>query len=140
MYYALSILTGILVAITIVQNGALNARYGMYLANVIIHMTGLIIVTLAALNKRQKLLPDRGTPARYYLGGVIGVSTVMFSNIAFTRISVSAILALCLLGQSITSIIIDQFGLFGMQKVGFNRKKLIGIAFIVLGILSILAL
>ncbi|MGL6199351.1 MAG: DMT family transporter [Lachnospiraceae bacterium] len=140
MYYALSILTGVLVAITIVQNGALNARYGLYLANVIIHMTGLMIITLVAHKKRQKLLPEKSVPAHYYLGGVIGVATVMFSNMAFSRISVSAILALCLLGQSITSIVIDQFGLFGMQKVGFNRKKLIGIAFIILGILSILTL
>lgn len=134
MYYALSVLTGALISVMIVLNGGLSGVYGVFYSTVMIHVVGLIFVILWMLKKRERFAWDKHLPFYYFLGGVIGVCTTAFNNIAFGKISVSAILALCLLGQSAASIAIDQFGLFQMPKVPFNKKKLIGAAFIVLGI------
>lgn len=68
------------------------------------------------------------------MGGMIGVFTIVFNNMAFGKISVSAILALGLLGQSITSIFADHFGIFKMPKIKFNKRKIIGVAFLIAGI------
>ncbi len=59
-----------------------------------------------------------------YLGGAIGVLTTLFHNLAFTKISVTSIIALSLFGQTITSLIVDKFGIFGMQKRVFERTSL----------------
>ncbi|MCK5130498.1 MAG: DMT family transporter, partial [Clostridiales bacterium] len=64
--------------------------------------------------------------------------TIVFSSIAFGKISVSAILAIGLFGQSITSIVIDQYGIFGMPKTIFAKKKFFGLAFVILGIMIML--
>jgi len=135
LYYGLSTFAGFLIAVMIAINGGLTNLYGVYTATVIIHVAGLVFLCIWTLAKREKkTVMDTRIPIFYYLGGAVGVATTVFNNVSFGYISVSAILALGLLGQSIASIVIDQFGLFRMPKRSFNRKKLVGIAFITLGI------
>ena len=137
MYYFLSLLAGILISIMIAVNGGLTAHYGVYTATVIIHITGIIFISAITFIKREN--PFCVRHAYYlYLGGAIGVMTTVFNNIAFGRISVSAILALGLLGQSIMGLAIDQFGLFYMPRHPFTKGKLLGLLLIFAGIASMI--
>ena len=70
-----------------------------------------------------------------YLGGAIGVLTTLFNNFAYGLISISAILALGLLGQSVSGLLVDQFGLMGMPRHPFHLRKLAGIALVAAGII-----
>ena len=137
MYYFLSLLTGVLISVMIAFNGRLTGQYGAYSATVIIHITGLILITGMSLIKREQLFSKRHVWF-LYLGGAIGVLTTVFNNIAFGRISVSAILALGLFGQSVTGLIIDRFGLFGMSKRSFTVRKIYGLLLILAGIASMI--
>ena len=137
MYYLLSLIMGILISVMIAFNGGLTQLYGVYSATVIIHIVGLVIITLVALVKRDRLFSKRFAWF-LYLGGAIGVLTTVFNNISFGRISVSAILALGLLGQSIAGLVIDQYGLLGMSKHPFTKNKLIGLLLIIIGIASMI--
>lgn len=137
MYYFLSLLTGILISFMIVFNGGLTKQYGVYSATVIIHITGLILISLAVLIKREQPFSKRYAWF-LYLGGAIGVLTTVFNNFSFGRISVSAILALGLFGQSISGLVIDQHGFFGMPKYPFTKQKLIGLLLILAGIVSMI--
>ncbi len=137
MAYFLSLLTGILISVMVAINGVLTERYGVYSATVIIHAAGLILISAWALIKRER--PFAKFQAwQLYLGGAIGVFTTVFNNIAYGRISVSAILALGLFGQSVTGIFIDQYGWMGMPKHPFNKRKLIGFALILIGIAAMI--
>ena len=138
MYYLHSIIAGILTSSMITVNGNLTNFYGSYTASVIIHFIGLIGLTLYLIIKKQAFIPKERLPFYYFLGGAIGVGTTVFNNMAFGTLSVSAILALTLLGQSITSIIIDHFGLLGMPVERFNKKKLFGLSFVLIGIFIII--
>ena len=135
MYYFLSLLTGILISVMIAFNGGLTEQYGVYSATVIVHITGLVLISLVVLGKRERPFAKRYAWF-LYLGGAIGVLTTVFNNLAFGRISVSAILALGLFGQSVTGLIIDQYGLLGMPKHPFSKRKLIGLFLIICGIAS----
>jgi len=137
MFYLLSLLTGILISVMVAFNGGLTEQYGVYSATIIIHIAGLILITSIVLFKRDKVFSAR-YPIYLYLGGAIGVFTTVFNNLAFGRISVSAILALGLLGQSIAGLTIDQFGLFGMAKHSFTKGKFIGLFLIIGGIASMI--
>jgi len=128
---------GILITVMVAINGGLTTFYGVYTATVIIHLVGLILISLAVFIKREKFFP--GKYAWYlYLGGAIGVFTTLANNISFGRISVSAIMALGLLGQTVTGLVIDQYGLFGMQKHLFTKDKLVGLALILAGIAAMI--
>ena len=137
MFYLLSLLMGILITVMIAINGGLTSFYGVYSATIIIHLVGLIIITTAVRIKKEKFFPSK-LPWFLYLGGAIGVFTTVANNLSFGRISVSAILALGLLGQSVTGFVIDQFGLMGMTKHPFTKDKLLGLALILAGIASMI--
>ncbi|MCL2616975.1 MAG: DMT family transporter [Defluviitaleaceae bacterium] len=137
MYYAISLLMGVLISVMIVFNGGLSQVYGIYAATVIVHIAGLAVISAVVLARREWPFS-----ARYawflYMGGAIGVLVTAFTNMAFGRISVSAILALGLLGQSVAGLIIDQYGLLGMPRHPFARRKLVGLTLIVCGIVSMI--
>ncbi len=133
LFYGLSLLTGAIIAAMVAVNGVLTSAYGVYVATVIIHIVGLVFISLAVLIRREKPIARRRLPLWFYLGGVIGVCTTVFNNLAFNRISLSALVALGLLGQAVSSLFIDQFGLFGMEKRGFHPTKLAGVLFMFLG-------
>jgi len=137
VFYFLSLLMGVLISVMVVFNGGLTAEYGVYSATVIIHIVGLTLISAVVLVKRERFFPGRFAWF-LYLGGAIGVMTTVFNNFAFGRISVSAIMALGLLGQSVTGLAIDQYGFFGMQKHPFTKEKLIGLFLIVAGIASMI--
>jgi len=128
---------GVLISVMVAFNGGLTSFYGVYSATVVIHIVGLIVICTAVWIKRERFFPGRF--AWYlYLGGAIGVLTTVFNNVSFGRISVSALLALGLLGQSVAGLLIDQFGWFGMEKHPFARRKLVGLVMIVAGIAAMI--
>ena len=139
-YYLLTMSIGFITAVMLVANGELTAAYGPWLATVIIHVVGLAGILAVYIIKRGKLFPKPRLPFYYFLGGAIGVATTLFCVYAFGVISVSAMSGLGLLGQALASLVIDHFGLAGMKKRPFNRKKLLGFAFLVGGILLMLLL
>lgn len=138
MYQLLTFISGILTAIMVSFNGGLSEVYGIYLATVIIHVVGsFFALIIKILRKDQKGLFNYG-PKWIYLGGVIGVSTTVFANIAYGNISMTSIIALGLLGQLVTSLIVDRFGLMGMEKRPFQPTSLIGLLFSLGGVLIML--
>ncbi|EOO28300.1 hypothetical protein ICM_02691 [Bacillus cereus BAG1X2-3] len=137
LYNFLSVFIGVLIAVMLPLNGILSELIGKYTASVVIHLVGLIAVIfifILILNK-HKIHFDKSIPLFLYSAGAIGVFTVLFNNISFSVLGASITIALSLLGQSIASIVIDHFGLLGMKVAKFEKKKLVGLAFISSGII-----
>ena len=137
MYYFISVLIGMMTSAMIAANGQMGVVWGEYPASVLIHMIGLVFTILVLVIKKGWLRLKKGISFWLYLGGAIGVGTVVFNNFAYGRISVLAITALSLLGQCLSSVVIDQFGLLGMPRRPFQSSKISGlvIIFCAIGIL-----
>lgn len=131
----ISTFTGALIAVMIMFNGTLSNAFGNYTSSIIIHTVGLISIIPVLLISNSKFKLHKKIPFYLYSAGAIGVFIVVFNNLCFPTLGVSLTLALGLLGQSLTSIIIDHFGLLGMKVVKFRKKKYIGLLFIIIGIL-----
>lgn len=138
MYYFLAALAAVLIAVMVAINGFLSAIYAIHLSTLIIHVCGLALISAAALAKRERVLSVRGISPALFCGGAIGYLTTLFNVMAIGRISVTAILALSLLGQAVTSLVIDQFGLFGMPVKKFNSARLLGLCCTGAGIVFLL--
>ena len=136
MYNLLSIFIGALIGIMVYFNGILSIYLGNYTSSVIVHLVGLIGIIIVLICTKSKLKFDRKLPLFLYSAGVIGVFTVLFSNIGFMSVGASLTIALSLLGQTISAIIIDHYGLLGVNAIKFNKKKLIGLSIIILGIVN----
>ena len=130
----ISIMIGALVSVMILFNGTLSNSVGNLTSSVIIHFVGLLAVILVLIISKIKFKFQIGIPFYLYSAGAIGVLTVVLTNLSFAELGVSLTLALGLLGQSVFSIFIDHYGLFDMRIIKFNRKKLIGLSIITIGI------
>ena len=138
MYQSLAFVTGIILAVMISVNGGLSGYYGVFPATVIIHLVGTIFSLFFTLKQYGWIKLTGFKPVWIYLGGAIGVFTVIFNNLAFSKLSVTNIIALALFGQTITALIFDHFGLLGMKKIPFKKTSLLGLSFSLFGIWQLL--
>ncbi|MEG1255748.1 DMT family transporter [Clostridium sp.] len=134
MYNFISIFLGGLIALMISVNGMLSNRIGNYTSSVIIHAVGLIAMLLVLIITKSKISFKQKLPIFLYSAGAIGVFTVLFTNLSFSILGASLTICLSLLGQAISSMVIDHYGLLGMKVVKFENKKILGLIIIVLGI------
>jgi transporter family-2 protein len=129
-----SAFVGTLIALMIMFNGTLANATGNFTSSVIIHITGLFSVIIVLLISKSKIKLKMGIPLYLYSAGAIGVFTVLFTNLSFSVLGISITLSLGLLGQTLSSIIIDHFGLLGMKVIKFQKKKTFGLILIIFGI------
>lgn len=129
-----SAFVGGLIAVMILFNGTLANAIGNYQSSVIIHTVGLIGIIMILVVRKAKIKFYKSVPLYAYSAGVIGVIPIICNNIGFNVLGVSITLALGLLGQSVSSIIVDHYGLFNMTVSKFNKRKLVGLVIIIIGI------
>lgn len=134
MYNIFSIIIGALIAIMTSLNGILSTYTGNYSSSVIIHAIGLIGIIAILIFTKSKITFDKKIPLYLYSAGLIGVFTVLLSNFTFMPLGASLTMSLGLFGQTISAIIIDHYGLFGVNKIKFNKKKVLGLMIIILGL------
>lgn len=134
MYNLLSLLIGILIAVMVAFNGELSNGTGNYSSLVIIHVIGYLALVILMLYKKIKIPFKMTLPLWLYSAGAISVGTVLINNMTYAEIGVSLPIALGLLGQSLTSLVFDHYGFLGMPKIKFNKKKIIGIVIIIIGV------
>ncbi len=134
MNYFLSTLSGIFIAVMIWFNGELSNAVGIYQSAIMFNIIALFCIGVLLFLKKNKAVYSK-LPLWLYTGGIFNVITIVFNNIAFGKISVSAILAISLVGQVVISALVDHFGWFHMPKIPFNRNKGIGFLVVILGII-----
>lgn len=134
MYNLISILIGALIAIMSSFNSTLSIYTGNYTSSVIIHSVGLIGTIIIIKILKHKITFNKNLSLFLYSAGIIGVFTLLFNNITFVTLGASLTIALGLLGQTLSSIIIDHFGFLDVNVVKFNKKKIISLSIITLGI------
>ena len=105
----LSIGGGITVVLSRTVNARLSEKTGALGGSLINHLVGLPITILFALFFVPKAKLFAANPAPYwtYLGGILGVTTVLLFNIAVPKISALSLSILSFTGQLFTGILID---------------------------------
>lgn len=134
MKYFIAILVGACIAVMVKLNGTLGLHTDVYFGSFGTHLIGTLgSLLLIALN--------RGTYNReekvswiHYCGGILGALVIILNNVGFEHLGVSVTLALALLGQVVCSLMVDTFGLLGVEGVPFNLKKIPGLLLLLLGI------
>lgn len=113
---------GALTAVMLYLNGALAHRIGNYAAGSVIHLTGLLLITLMLLLTRSNLPVRRPIAPRLLTGGALGFLTVLCANVGVAKLGVALTLALGLVGQTVSALVIDQHGWFGASVVRVDRR------------------
>jgi transporter family-2 protein len=125
--------------IAMAVQGSLNAVLGKYVgqieATLLVHiigsaMAGLIVLFGFGKGNLGKLME---VPWYAYLGGIISVLIIYGVAASIPKVGVALATTAIIVGQVSTAMLIDQFGLFGLEKVPFTFMKLAGLIFLALG-------
>jgi transporter family-2 protein len=131
-----SLLGGIFVSIQSVFNTRLSEKAGLWMTNTFVHGTGFVLSLLIMLMLKDGSFSKLLTVNKlYWLGGSLGVIIVFSVMKGITALGPAYSVALLLIAQLIVALLIDSFGLFGIEKVPFTMNKLFGIAIMIAGVI-----
>ncbi len=128
-------MAGIAMAVQGSINSILSKSIGLLETTLIVHIVGLTLLgALFALQLGDGNFMQIGKAPWYsYFGGFFGVAIVYGVVVAIPRVGVANATTAIIASQLTSAIIIDHFGLFGLQTIPFNWYKLAGIFSLVLG-------
>lgn len=138
MYKNLALFNGIILAIMVFFNGMLSNITGPYVSTLIYHITGLTLIIIISLIRKNKISDLRKIPVLYYLSGVLGVATILLNNVSIPRIGVTLCVGTGLFGQLVMSSAAEHFGFWGIPVNRFRKGKILGFSMISLGIIAMI--
>lgn len=126
-------LTGLVLSIMISINGLLGTATNVFFSNVIYHGIGFIILGAMVSIIGKKV--EHKVKMIYFLPGILGSITILLNNYVMQSIGVTLMVAFTLVGQVLTSLLIDYLGLLGKPKLTITKKQLSGILVMILGLI-----
>lgn len=134
----LSAAAGMLVAMQPPINSKLGGAVGTFAAATISFMVGTAALFVVALVSGGTHLEGlRGVPWWYFVGGFIGAVFVASSLVTVRTLGAGGVVAATIAGQLTGSVLIDQFGLIGLDKQPLTVAKVIGIVLLAAGVFLI---
>ncbi|MDI9456355.1 MAG: DMT family transporter, partial [Bacillota bacterium] len=102
----------------------------------VVHLIGIAVVIIALFLFKLgtgNLALIKNAPWYTFLGGVLGVLIIFGVAVSIPRTGVANATTAIITGQLLTALIIDQYGLFGLDKVPFTFWKGLGLACLAAG-------
>ena len=121
---------GVLMAIQGSMNGAMSKIVGVLEGNFILHAVGLLLIVILLFLLglgRGDLHEVSKVPWYLYLPGVINVAIFYGVMLSISKTSAGIATTAIIVGQLTMSLIIDQFGWFGLEKVPMSWGRGIGL-------------
>jgi bacterial/archaeal transporter family-2 protein len=131
-----SIIAGILISIQGVFNSKASEKIGLWQTNTLVHGLGFVVsVIILMMVKDGSFNKITDVNKLYLIGGALGVIIVYSVMKGITSIGPAYSVSILLISQLIIALLIDTFGLFGVEKVPFSSAKLIGLVMMISGVL-----
>jgi transporter family-2 protein len=134
-FAALAVAAGVSVVLQGATNQALLKSVGIgpaLLINTVVVLAGVIGLWLAT-GARTTFFPA-GAPWTLYLGGVFGFVIIAAAVLIFPRLGAAYAIALMVGGQCLAALIIDHYGLMGMEKSPATLPRVLGVLFVAVGV------
>ena len=141
----LLILLALLAGAALPVQAALNGRLGRVLDNPMMAALGsfvagcLVLILYLLITRASFPTPSLlgRVPTYLWLGGVLGGIYVTLAIIVTPRLGVATTMGIVVAGQVLVSLILDHFGLLGLDKHPVNIGRLIGACLLALGVILV---
>ena len=136
-YGILMLIAGIGIPVMAALNAGLGEKLqSPALAATILLFVGMIIAIAYMLifEGIPKSLYRATTPLYFYFGGLFVVFYVLSITWVAPRFGIGNAVSFVLLGQLISMVTIDQFGLMGSPQTVISLQRIIGLAFMAIGV------
>jgi len=141
----LFIIIAIVVGAFLPVQASLNAKLSSFLkaplmaalVNFMVGGISLLFIVLGTKTPNNLLSAIKEAPLHAWVGGFIGATYVSSIIILVPRLGAALSFGLIVAGQMIFSVIIDHYGFFGVTAQSISWPKIVGIVFIMVGIILI---
>jgi transporter family-2 protein len=138
IHYVLPLLAGIMMTVQSGINSQLRtAIQHPLLAALISFVSGTVALIVLVLLSKQAVptLQTFGEISWYkWTGGLLGAFIVTVSLVSVARIGAANMFVLIIAGQLITAVIIDHFGMLGLQQSTITLQKAVGVLLLIGGV------
>jgi bacterial/archaeal transporter family-2 protein len=137
----LSLVAGVAGSVQVAVSGAFGRRIGVLEATAFGSLGAALIVCSLVLITRQGfggVLEGFREPPWLWLNAAMGAIVVLSVTFTAPRIGTFATIGLLIAGQLTMGVLIDSFGLFGLEKIPLNTARLVGLVLLAGGALLIL--
>lgn len=136
-----SLVAGVAGSIQVAVSGAFGRRIGVLEATAFGSIGAALIVTTVVVVAGQGLGgvgAGLRQPPWLWIGALMGA--IVVTSITFTapRIGTFATIGLLIAGQLAMGVVIDYYGLFGLERIGLSAARLVGLVLLAVGALLIL--
>jgi transporter family-2 protein len=132
----LAFVSGVLMAVQGSLNTALSKVIGLLETTFVVHITGtiLLVVLLFGLRiSKGNLSALSEAPWYAYMGGIVGVAIIYLVAASIPEVGVANATTAIIIGQVITAIIIDHFGVFGLEQITYGWNQILGLVLLAIG-------
>jgi len=136
-----AVLIGAGLTVQIGMNATVRGALGSALiATIINFFIGLVALGGLALATGARITPGSvpSVPAWAWLGGVLGATYVAAATVLGPRLSAAAFLALMLVGQMATALVVDHYGVIGFPENPVTLWRVVGVALLIVGVVLIM--
>jgi bacterial/archaeal transporter family-2 protein len=132
----LSLVAGVAGTVQIAVMGKLGDRIGVVPALAFAAVVAASVGVLALLLTRRSLAGFADAAHQrwwLWIGGVMGAFVVFTITFAGPRIGTTATVAVFLVGQFAAAVVVDRYGLFGLDRIAVGWPRVFGLALIAIG-------
>ncbi len=130
----IGLLGGVAVGIQTPVSGTMGQRVGSIAASLIIHVGGALISLVILLMRGGENIGQWRALPWYALGaGVFGVILYLTINVSFPRVGATTAIVLIIVGQLMTGLVIDQFGLLGVTPRPIDLSRVVAVVLLFSG-------
>lgn len=134
-------LTGAVISVMVVCNTELGKATSNEVSLIINQAIGVVLTSLmlAVGRKNPKINPPRrSAPLKMWFGGLFGIGVMVLNFYSVLGVGAGLAMAAAVFGQSLTGLLLDQFGLFGMEKrpMGWRKGLATAVSFLGIAVMS----
>ncbi len=127
--FLIAVISGLLMSVQGVFNTQVTKTTGMWVANAFVQFTAfLVCIAIWAISDRTSFGTLLKVEPRYMLiGGILGAGITYTVIKAMDMMGPAKAVMMIVTAQILAAYLIELFGLFGVEKQPFSRRKVIGI-------------
>lgn len=137
MGYIIALISGALMSIQGVFNTEVTKNTSMWVCNCFVQFTALLagLAVWVATDRSSFMELAKISPKYMLLGGVIGTAITYTVIKSMSSLGPAKSVMVIVVSQVVVAYIIELFGMFGVDKVDFEMKKVLGVILAVGGII-----
>ena len=135
LFVAFAVAAGVATSFQATTNAGLSKSAGLgpaLVVNTVIVLIGAVGLWLAT-GAKTTFFPA-GAAWTLYLGGLFGFIIIAAAAFVFPKLGAAWAVALMVFGQSVTALVIDHYGLMGMERAVMTPQRLIGVVLVTAGV------